>query len=129
MIVGDYIKFNAAKVESDMQETKVREVPYMTTAMVVAKTVDEIKAAAIPDTAAVVTSLDQVTKEKIGNFRTVTNFLGGKKLTSKEEVLLEEISRGEFASQVLDSPALPTRDNNDEVVLEDSETEETDEEE
>ena len=129
MAVGDFIKFNAAKVESETQDAKVREVPYMTTALVVAKTVDEIKAATIPDTAAVVTSLDQVTKEKIANFRTVTNFLGGKKLTSKEEALLDEISRGELASQVLDPPSLPTRGNNDEVVLEDSETEETDEEE
>jgi len=129
MAVGDFIKFNAAKVESETQDAKVREVPYMTTALVVAKTVDEIKAATIPDTAAVVTSLDQVTKEKIANFRTVTNFLGGKKPTSKEEALLEEISRGELASQVLDHPSLPTRGNNDEVILEDSETEETDEEE
>ena len=129
MAVGDFIKFNAAKIESETQEAKVREVPYMTTALVVAKTVDEIKAATIPDTAAVVTSLDQVTKDKIGNFRTVTNFLGGKKPTSKEEALLEEISRGELASQVLDPPTLPTRGNNEEVVLEDSETEETDEEE
>jgi len=129
MIVGDYIKFNAAKVESEMQETKVREVPYMTTAMVVAKTVDEIKAAAIPNTAAVVTSLDQVTKEKIANFRTVTNFLGNKKLTSKEEAMLEEITRGDLANQVLVPQPDPTRGIDDETVLEDSGSEGTDEEE
>ena len=129
MVVGDFIKFNAAKVESETQDAKVREVPYMATAMVLAKTVDEIKVASIPETAAVVTSLDQVTKEKIANFRTVTNFLGGKKLTSKEESMLEEISRGELANQVMDLPSVPTRGNNDEVVLEDSETDDTEEEE
>jgi len=104
-------------------------VPYMTTAMVVAKTVDEIKAAAIPNTAAVVTSLDQVTKEKIANFRTVTNFLGNKKLTSKEEAMLEEITRGDLANQVLVPQPDPTRGIDDETVLEDSGSEGTDEEE
>merc|ERR1712203_1003227 len=101
----------------------------MATAMVLAKTVDEIKVASIPETAAVVTSLDQVTKEKIANFRTVTNFLGNKKLTSKEEVMLEEITRGDLANQVLVPQPDPTRGIDDEPVLEDSGPEGTDEEE
>jgi hypothetical protein len=103
MAAGDFVKFNAVRVEPAVEKDPppVREVRYLATALVTADTASAIKGAAIPGSAARVTSLDQVTKEKITNFRTVVAFLGGKAPGPAEERLLEAVARGDLATQVL----------------------------
>jgi len=118
MEVGDFIKFNAAKVSrvpppgGDAGEG-VREIQYITTAMVVAKTAQLIKKRDFPTAAAKVTDISQVTQGKIANFRTVTEFLRKKKLNSKEMQVLESIEKGELAANVLDSLSQTTIEETD----------------
>ena len=120
MEVGDFVKFNIAKVEREGEEKRVREIAYMATAMVMSKTSEDIRTTAIPGTAAVVTSLDQVAKEKLANFRTVVNYLGVKGLSAREEELVEGVRAGRLARQVLEA----TRGLEDNVVEESEEEEE-----
>ena len=55
--VGDFIMFNAVKVSNDAAS----RIKYMATAMVVDKDSEALKAKQIPDSAPVITEIEQVT--------------------------------------------------------------------
>jgi len=133
MEVGDFIKFNAVHISSKAEDS-ARDIKYMTTAMVVAKTADELKTTHIPETAARILSLDQVTPTKVENFKVVVGVMNSTNMNEIEETLLEELRSGRVATEFSVRPAqieLPDDgvvavddDSDDEVTVIGDDTEE-----
>ena len=98
MEVGDFIKFNAALVESKAIDCP-RDINYMTTAMIVAKTAEELKTKNIPETAARILSLDQVAPTKMENFKVVVGVMNSTKINEVEEALLDGLRSGNVAAE------------------------------
>jgi len=116
MGVGDFIKFNAAMVESKSPDGP-RDIKYMTTAMVVAKTAEEIKSKHIPETAARISSLEQVAQTKLENFKVVVGVMNSTKINDAEKMILERLRSGQIAAE-FSSKACPVEPSFDVVVPE-----------
>jgi len=131
MGVGDYIKFNGVHIQGSTEEN-MRNIKHMTTAMVVAKTAEELKYMDIPTTAARIQSLDQVTNNKIENFKIVTRVMNNTKITDTEAGILGTLESGEVAklfgvkpkSKKKSDTKAASDDSDDEITVIGDETEE-----
>ena len=108
--IGDFIKFNAVKVEMEVAGTD-RDIRYLATSMITDTAVEDIREREIPGNAPVISDIAQVTASKINNFKVVAGFLSNIQLASEEEEILEDIRSGgllaKFASRLL-NPRIPS---------------------
>ena len=108
--IGDFVKFNAVKVEMEVAGTN-RDIRYLATSMITDTAVEDIRDRQIPDSAPVISDIEQVTASKVNNFKVVAGFLSNIPLASEEEDVLNDISSGgllaKFASRLL-KPRIPS---------------------
>ena len=110
MEIGDFIKFNGVHMETEAKDSP-RDIKYMTTALIVAKTADDLKDMSIPATAARISSLDQVAPTKIENFKVVVGVMNSTKVNEVEAELLEDLRSGDVSANFSVSPlAAPISD-------------------
>ena len=102
--VGDFVKFNAAKVDMEGGGSE-RDIQYLATSMITDTGVEDIREREIPDSAPVISDINQVTASKIENFKVVAGFLNKIKLTPEEEDIINYIKSGgllsKFASRIV----------------------------
>jgi len=101
MKVGDFIKFNGVRVDP-AKSGDARDIRYMATALVVAKTSEKVKCLKFPADIAQIDAIDQVTPTKIDNFKVVAGVMNGTRLSEAERELLDSIKSGKLASKVMD---------------------------
>jgi len=101
MKVGDFIKFNGVRVDP-AKSGDARDIRYLATALVVAKTSDEVKTMEFPSDIAKIETIDQVAKTKIDNFKIVAGVMNTTQLSKTEEEIIDDIKRGRLGSKFLD---------------------------
>ena len=108
--IGDFVKFNAVKVEMEVAGTS-RDIRYLATSMITDTAVEDIRDREIPGNAPVISDIEQVTASKVNNFKVVAGFLSNIPLASEEEDVLNDIRSGgllaKFASRLL-KPRVPS---------------------
>ena len=94
--VGDFIRFNAVRVEMERKQPS-RNLRYLASGVVTAKTAELIKTAKLPDTAPKISFMSQLSQSKIDNFKAIAAVLNTVKLDDREEEIFQKLESGELA--------------------------------
>jgi len=94
LAAGHFLKINLVKVETS--DGGHRNIQYMATAMVVHKTIDGVKVKEIPDAAPIISDIEQVTQNKLDNFKVVAGVINQTKPSQNEEAIIKTIKTGEL---------------------------------
>ena len=105
MEVGDLVRFHAVRLEG-AEAGEERDIRYLSTGLIAAKTPEKLKRMKFPGDLDHVVSLDQVTTEKIDNWKKVVGIMNGIKVRTAEQKILKEIESGLLASKVMKLPAV-----------------------
>ena len=132
--IGDFVKLNAIRIDSEEsaqgKDSANRVIKYMATAMVATTDADQLKLLEIPETAPKITSLGQVTGNKIENFKIVSKVLRTQKLSARETEIITELKSGALLEKAVPSLAPQSEENppvtidsDDEITVLEDETE------
>ena len=115
MEVGDFVRFNGVRLESVSQQRE-RDIRHLATSLVVAKTPEDLKKLKYPADIEQIFSLNQISKDKIENFKAVVKIMNEKRLRKIEKDFLDQAKDGTFAANVLNLPKENLRQEREAVV-------------
>jgi len=93
--VGHFVRFHAVRVEMERPQPS-RNLRYMATAVVAAKTPDAIQKLELPENAPQITLLEQLADTKVANFKAIANMLNSVKLDEREQEIFHKLESGEL---------------------------------
>ena len=99
------MRFHAVRLEG-AEAGEERDVRYLSTGLIAAKTPEKLKRMKFPGDLDHVVSLEQVTPEKIENWKKVVSIMNGIKIRKAEQKILTEIESGQLASKVMKLPGV-----------------------
>ena len=103
--MGDLVRFHAVRLEG-AEAGEERDIRYLSTGLIAAKTPEKLKRLKFPGDLDHVVSLEQVTPEKIENWKKVVSIMNGIKIRKAEQKILNEIESGQLASKVMRLPGV-----------------------
>ena len=102
-------KYQPIFIEMSLGERQERDIRHMATSLLVSQTPEDLKKMKYPADLEQVMRVDQISQEKIENFRKVAKIMNQKKIRKLEQKFLDQTKDGTLAGKVMTLPPVDNR--------------------